>query len=166
MISVPVSESGSRVMSRNLETLAILGTASPRKPRVWIAARSSFVRIFEVAFRSRLMRASSRFMPQPSSVTRISEMPPRWTRISMLVAPASMLFSTSSLTTEAGRSTTSPAATWLARASGSRRIFPIVESTSTESGAERKATPKSFGIGRRRFYIGISIDLPIYDSSY
>ena len=33
-----------------------------------------------------------------------------------------MAFSTSSLTTEAGRSTTSPAAIWLARSSGSFRI--------------------------------------------
>jgi hypothetical protein len=33
-----------------------------------------------------------------------------------------MLFSISSFTTEAGRSTTSPAATWLATASGSNRI--------------------------------------------
>ena len=39
-------------------------------------------------------------------------------------APASRLFSTSSLTREDGRSTTSPAATWLATSSGNRRIFP------------------------------------------
>ena len=36
-----------------------------------------------------------------------------------------MLFSTNSFTTEAGRSTTSPAATWLARISESTRIFGI-----------------------------------------
>jgi hypothetical protein len=41
---------------------------------------------------------------------------------STLRAPASILFSTSSFTTDAGRSTTSPAATWLARISGRRRI--------------------------------------------
>src|SRR5438874_477456 len=40
----------------------------------------------------------------------------------MARAPASMLFSTSSFTTDAGRSTTSPAATWLARVSGSSLI--------------------------------------------
>ena len=52
---------------------------------------------------------SSGAMPQPSSVTRIRPMPPR--RISTTTAelPASMAFSTSSLTTLAGRSTTSPA---------------------------------------------------------
>src|SRR5215471_12345347 len=38
--------------------------------------------------------------------------------MSILRAPASMLFSTNSFTTEAGRSTTSPAATWLATISG------------------------------------------------
>jgi hypothetical protein len=35
-------------------------------------------------------------------------------------APASIAFSISSLTTEAGRSTTSPAAIWFARSGGSR----------------------------------------------
>ncbi len=41
---------------------------------------------------------------------------------SMRVAPASMAFSTSSFTTEAGRSTTSPAAMRLTRVSGRRRM--------------------------------------------
>ena len=45
--------------------------------------------------------------------------------IQILEAPASRLFSTSSLTSEEGRSTTSPAATWLATTSGRRRIFPM-----------------------------------------
>src|SRR2546426_12783344 len=40
-------------------------------------------------------------------------------------APASMAFSTSSLTTDAGRSTTSPAAIWFARSGGRRLILPI-----------------------------------------
>src|SRR5829696_1369354 len=39
-------------------------------------------------------------------------------------APASMAFSTSSFTTDAGRSTTSPAAIWLASSVGSRVIRP------------------------------------------
>src|ERR1044071_3322479 len=39
-------------------------------------------------------------------------------------APASMAFSTSSLTIEAGRSMTSPAAIWFARSAGSRLILP------------------------------------------
>src|SRR5205823_603312 len=61
-------------------------------------------------------------MPQPSSTTRIKEIPPRRMMTSIFRAPASMLFSTSSFTTEAGRSTTSPAATWLARISGKSRM--------------------------------------------
>src|SRR5438552_18347590 len=61
-------------------------------------------------------------MPEPSSITRTREIPPRRVMISILRAPASMLFSMSSFTTEAGRSTTSPAATWLATMSGSKRM--------------------------------------------
>src|SRR3954468_20975454 len=61
-------------------------------------------------------------MPQPSSVTAISERPPSRTTTSMRVAPASRAFSTSSLTAAAGRSTTSPAAMRLTRVSGRRRI--------------------------------------------
>src|SRR5436190_14427110 len=40
----------------------------------------------------------------------------------MLVAPASRLFSSNSFSTEAGRSTTSPAAIWLTSSSGSTRM--------------------------------------------
>ena len=49
-------------------------------------------------------------MPQPLSEMRMKVMPPFWISMVTRVAPASMAFSTSSLTTEAGRSTTSPAA--------------------------------------------------------
>ena len=49
-------------------------------------------------------------MPQPSSVMRISERPPAAVTTSISPAPASSAFSTSSLTTLAGRSITSPAA--------------------------------------------------------
>src|SRR5688500_10025821 len=55
-------------------------------------------------------------MPQPSSLTRISFLPPSSRATSMTLAPASMEFSTSSFTTEDGRSTTSPAAIWSATA--------------------------------------------------
>src|SRR6056297_471999 len=61
-------------------------------------------------------------MPQPSSVTRISVLPPSACATSMRVAPASSAFSTSSLTAEAGRSTTSPAAMRFIAASSSCRI--------------------------------------------
>src|SRR5207237_243871 len=118
MLSVPATASGSRVVNRKRETLAMLGKASPRNPSVAIAARSFAVRILLVACRSKESNASSRSIPQPSSTTRMSEMPPRRMLTSILRAPASILFSTSSLTTDAGRSMTSPAATWLARFSG------------------------------------------------
>jgi hypothetical protein len=49
-------------------------------------------------------------MPQPSSATAMNSRPPSRTSTRMREAPASIAFSTSSLTTEAGRSTTSPAA--------------------------------------------------------
>jgi hypothetical protein len=58
-------------------------------------------------------------MPPPSSTMRIWRTPPSSSWTEMLRAPASMPFSSSSFTTEAGRSTTSPAAIWLMRRSGS-----------------------------------------------
>ncbi len=103
----------------------MLGSASPRNPRVPIASRSKTERILLVACRSSESSASSRSMPQPSSNTRTKEIPPRRIKTSILRAPASMLFSTNSFTTDAGRSTTSPAATWLATVSGSNRILLI-----------------------------------------
>ncbi len=116
----PRQRPGSRVASRKRDTLAMLGSASPRNPSVAIAARSAPVRILLVAWRSRQSSASSRSMPCPSSTTRTSAMPPRCTATSTDRAFASRLFSTSSLTTDAGRSTTSPAATWLATTSDNR----------------------------------------------
>src|SRR5262245_11511877 len=50
-------------------------------------------------------------------------LPPNSVTIEIRRAPASIEFSTSSLMTEAGRSTTSPAAIWFANADGSRWIF-------------------------------------------
>jgi DNA mismatch repair ATPase MutS len=55
-------------------------------------------------------RTSSRSIPQPLSVIRMNEIPPSLISTTTAVAPASMAFSTSSFTTEAGRSITSPAA--------------------------------------------------------
>lgn len=56
------------------------------------------------------MPASSGDMPQPSSVTRMNSRPPPRSSTVTFRAPASTAFSSSSFTTEAGRSTTSPAA--------------------------------------------------------
>ena len=91
-------------------TAEMAARASPRKPRVPIFPRSPAERSLLVAWRRKAVGSSPGAMPQPLSVTRIRPMPPR--RISTTTAedPASMAFSTSSLTTLAGRSTTSPAA--------------------------------------------------------
>src|SRR5262249_21703968 len=60
--------------------------------------------------------------PVPSSSTPMSRTPPAMRRTVTCVAPASRALSTSSRTTEAGRSTTSPAAIWLINSSGSSRM--------------------------------------------
>ncbi len=91
-------------------TEPIEGSASPRKPSVVTASRSSSEAILLVAWRATAVASSALVIPAPSSRTRMSPMPPRSTSISMRCAPASRLFSTSSFTTEAGRSITSPAA--------------------------------------------------------
>src|SRR6266478_4382702 len=61
-------------------------------------------------------------MPNPSSAMLMSERPPFLTVTVTRRASASSEFSTNSFTTEAGRSTTSPAAIWLATCSGRRRM--------------------------------------------
>ena len=70
--------------------------------------------------------ASSRSMPEPLSATRTIACPPCSTSIRMRVAPASSAFSTNSFTTDAGRSTTSPAAILFDRISGSIRTRDMV----------------------------------------
>src|SRR5262245_41165669 len=67
-------------------------------------------------------------MPQPSSLTLIRLRPPSRSVTSMRVAPASMAFSTSSFTADAGRSITSPAAMRLTTVGGRTRIGMIRES--------------------------------------
>jgi hypothetical protein len=88
-------------------TEASEASASPRKPKVWMSRRS-VPSIFDVAWRASASGSSSAGMPQPSSVTRISVLPPSAMATSIREAPASSAFSTSSFTAEAGRSTTSP----------------------------------------------------------
>src|SRR5262245_44842759 len=101
-------------------TAPIEGSASPRNPSVRMSSRSSSGSL-EVAWRSTASARSSRLMPLPSSVTQIARRPPPSVSTSMWVAPASSAFSTSSLTTLAGRSTTSPAAMRLTMPSDSWR---------------------------------------------
>src|SRR5690606_12752976 len=97
------------------------GSASPRKPSVRMSRRSSPLSL-EVACRSTESTRSAGSMPTPSSVTRMSDTPPPEVTTSISRAPASMAFSTSSLTTLAGRSITSPAAIRLTVSGGSCRM--------------------------------------------
>jgi len=88
--------------------------------------RSCEVLILLVAWGWKHKPTSSGSMPMPSSVTRMSFLPPCSSWISMRVAEASMAFSTSSLMTDAGRSITSPAAILLATRPGSSWITPMM----------------------------------------
>ena len=78
-----------------------------------------------VAWRRKHTPASSGAMPEPSSATRMNVSPPRSIESVTFFAPASTEFSSSSLTTEAGRSTTSPAAMRSATCGGSMFIKGI-----------------------------------------
>src|SRR5258708_12660252 len=60
-------------------------------------------------------------------------LPPTSTSTRMVFAPASSEFSSSSFTTEAGRSTTSPAAILFATVSASTRILPMLQIEHTRS---------------------------------
>ena len=97
-------------------------SASPRKPMVATDSKSSKLPILLVAWRLKAMGSSSRKIPWPSSSTAIRRTPPASKRTVIWLAPASRALSTSSRTTEAGRSTTSPAAIWLISSSGSSRM--------------------------------------------
>ena len=98
-----------RERSVSLAMEPIEGSASPRKPSVRMANRSSSASL-EVACRSTDSARSPGPMPQPLSVTRMRLKPPEAVTTSISVEPASSAFSTSSFTTLAGRSMTSPAA--------------------------------------------------------
>ena len=125
MTSVPLSAPFCRVVRRIFDTAEMAASASPRKPIVRMASRSRSSRSLDVAWRRKATPASSGDMPQPSSRTRIIAAPPPRISTVMFFAPASIAFSTSSLTTEAGRSTTSPAAirsaTW-----GERMLITLI----------------------------------------
>ena len=94
----------------SLDTDAIEAKASPRKPKVVIEFKSSDVEILEVACGASAKGNSSLTMPLPLSRTRTKTLPAFLISQRMEVPPASTAFSNNSLTTEAGRSTTSPAA--------------------------------------------------------
>ena len=87
-----------------------------------ICSRSSSVAILLVAWRLSARGNSSLQMPPPLSRNLMRLCPPFSISSSIRVAPASRLFSISSLTTDAGLSTTSPAAIWFANCGGSSCI--------------------------------------------
>src|SRR5439155_276312 len=119
---------------------------SPRKPSVATVGRSSARASLLVAWRAKATSASSAAMPSPSSRTAISSSPPAASRTSTWWAPASSAFSTSSFTTEAGRSITRPAAL------GERQLGRLV--LGVEQLAERVAAeiadPFQVLVGRRQ----------------
>ena len=98
-------------------TEEIEGKASPRNPKKLMLNKLSSGS-FDVACRSTAIGNSSLSIPLPLSETTIRLLPPSDKVTSTDVAPASIEFSTNSLTTEAGRSITSPAAIWLTRLFG------------------------------------------------
>jgi hypothetical protein len=106
----PMAASRARDMSCMRDTDAMLGNASPRKPSVATRSRSSMHVSLLVACRDSASASSCAAMPLPSSRMRQRPTPPWAISISMRRAPASRLFSNNSLTTDAGRSITSPAA--------------------------------------------------------
>ena len=111
-----------RETTRNWATEAMLGSASPRKPRLATLSSSARLEILLVAWRDSANANSSFGIPMPSSRTRISRVPPASISSSTRRAPASRLFSTSSLTADAGRSTISPAAIWSMSSDGRMRM--------------------------------------------
>ena len=108
------------------DTDVILANASPRNPSVSIVKRSSTVAILLVLYRLNAMGNSSPGIPHPLSVSCINCWPPFSTTMEICVAPASRLFSTNSFTTEAGRSTTSPAEILLRRSSDNSLIIYLL----------------------------------------
>jgi len=109
-------------VSVSRETEPMDASASPRKPSVWISNRSSADCSLLVACRDMARGSSSAGIPAPSSVTIIKRLPASLVSIAIAVAEASIAFSINSLTADAGRSTTSPAAIWEAMVSERMRI--------------------------------------------
>ena len=118
----PSSALSTRVRMDTSAMEQMAASASPLKPMVPTDSRSDRLAILLVALRLSAVGSSARWMPQPLSSTLMSRTPPACSRTVIYVAPASSALSTSSRTTEAGRSTTSPAAIWLMSSSGSSQV--------------------------------------------
>ena len=110
------------VVTVRLATNEMDARASPLNPKVDMALRSSNLDSLDVVCRSQRMGRSASRIPHPLSVTCSSLLPPSFTVTTIEVAPASRLFSRISLSADAGRWMTSPAATRLTTSSASRRM--------------------------------------------
>ncbi len=109
--SEPSAASACRVWQRTLATSAIAASASPRKPSV--ADPEQVVGLGELARGVRLKRQEQVVGRHPRAVVGDADQvlaAPLDRQVDPRVALASIAFSSSSLTTLAGRSTTSPAA--------------------------------------------------------
>lgn len=137
----PCGSSAVRVASEKRDTEAIEASASPRKPMVATASRSSSEPILLVAWRASASGRSLRPRPAPSSSTCTRLVPPASSVTWIDCAPASRLFSSSSFSTEAGRSTTSPAAIWLIRSSGRMRMAAMVVAVAAYVAASTSVPP-------------------------
>src|SRR3954452_1955581 len=119
---LPWAASRERMEIERRATDAMEARASPRNPMVDTASSSGRLEILLVAWRASASGRSSREIPAPSSSTCTRRTPPSSRVTAILVAPASRLFSSSSFSTDAGRSTTSPAAIWDTRSCGRTRM--------------------------------------------
>jgi len=123
---LPIKSLSVLVTTSTWEIAAILAKASPLNPIDLTVSKSSAVLILLVACLSNANFTSSFAIPEPLSIIFICLIPPFFTSTAILVAPASIEFSTNSFTTDAGLSITSPAAIWFIVKSSNKTIFPII----------------------------------------
>ena len=123
--SYPVLESAVFDTKLTFAIAAILAKASPLNPIDLISFKSSADLNLLVECLSNAISISSCIIPFPLSVTRIYEIPPFLISTVILDAPASIEFSITSFTTDAGLSITSPAAILFIVKSSNNTIFPI-----------------------------------------
>jgi hypothetical protein len=116
----PLSWPAMREVRVNRDTEAMLGNASPRKPRLATCWRSSKLAILLVAWRASASAKSSGWMPPPSSRTRINRTPPCSTSIRDASRAGIQAVFQQFLDDRSRRSTTSPAAIWLTSCGGNR----------------------------------------------
>ena len=107
---IPVRSPFVLVISSTWPTAAILDNASPLKPKDETDTKSSADIILLVEWRRNAIFTSFFSIPHPLSVILIKPIPPSLISTVTAVDFASIAFSKSSFTTDAGRSITSPAA--------------------------------------------------------